>query len=486
MRRNKSILVLTAAALVLSFAGAGFAATKLKTIGRYTFVRVRGNVPTPDVMKTLFDRYAGDIKYGFDLAGSGDLALPFLDQLKNAQFESKQLAVGDRVVWMLFRSQDKVKVARDVEWAGTKPLDVYSIKIIKDFKSYEFLMPRPCGNIALYKTSDLNPVPICNISVNPGKCNVNDPITVDVGATQYAKSMDVDVFDATGAKVAAKTLTPDSPKWQTSLAKPGDYTFKVRTYDFKGELAGSGCSAKAYVNYPPVCKLWTSCLPCEDYVGRPVVFDANGSTDPDGEIAKATFEITDASGRVIDTFVDTEKPFTFEKVFNKAGKYAVSLVVADEMGAVSAEPCRLEFEITQRRLFLLFEAGPLLAKGTYTMFLFARGGILYKLVPDTLDFILAVGVAPKLKGDPWRTFFLANAVLNLHAGPAFIGGGFGYSSQEQVGRKSGVDAVGQVGVDLFKGYRSAGSLFLEFRSPLGGDRSFDLHHKFALGFRYIF
>ena len=53
-----------------------------------------------------------------------------------------------------------------------------------------------------------------------------------------------------------------------------------------------------------------------------------------GDIAKATFEITDATGRVIDTFVDAEKPFTFEKIFQKAGTYAVTLVVADALGAV--------------------------------------------------------------------------------------------------------------------------------------------------------
>jgi hypothetical protein len=484
--RSRKVLILTVVSLAIICAGSAFAATKLTTIGRYTFVRVRGNVPTPDVMKTLFDRYSGDIKYGFDLAGSGDLYLPFMDQLKNAKFEEKQLAVGDRVVWMLFRNNGKVKVARDVEWAGKKPLDVFVFKVVRDFKEYEFLMPRPCGNIALSKVTDLIPVPVCNITVSPGKCNVNDPITVDMSPTKNAKSMEVDVFDATGTKVATKTLSADSPKWQTSLAKPGEYTFKARVYDLKGALAGSGCSAKTYVNFPPVCKLWTSCLPCEDYVGRPVVFDANGSTDPDGDIAKATFEITDATGRVIDTFVDTEKPFTFEKTFQKAGKYAVTLVVADALGAVSPEPCRLEFEITQRRFFLLLEAGPLLAKGTYTMFIFARGGFLYNIVPGSLDFILAAGVAPKLKGDPWKTFFLANALLNVHAGPAFVAGGLGYSSQEQSTRKSGLDAVGQVGVDLFERSRSTGSLFFEFRSPLGSNRSFDDHHKFALGFRYIF
>ena len=36
--------------------------TKLKSIGQYTFVRIRGEVPTQEVMKMLVDRYAADIK----------------------------------------------------------------------------------------------------------------------------------------------------------------------------------------------------------------------------------------------------------------------------------------------------------------------------------------------------------------------------------------------------------------------------------------
>jgi hypothetical protein len=203
-------------------------------------------------------------------------------------------------------------------------------------------------------------------------------------------------------------------------------------------------------------------------------------------VVKAAFEIIDATGKVVDTFLKTEKPFTWEKVFKKPGTYTVTVVVTDNMGAVSVDPCKVTFDVTQKKFFLLFEAGPLIAKGTYTAFLFSRGGFLYKIVPDTLDFTLSAGVSIRTKGDPWRTFFIANALLNLHAGPTFFGAGLGYTSKEQITRKGGVDAVGNVGVDLFNKYTSIGSLFLEFRSPIGSGRPFEDHHKFALGFRILF
>ena len=141
--RNKKIVLLAICILVLGTFSSLAATTKLKQIGRYTFVRIRGEVPTSEVMKTLLDMYTGDIKYGFDKAGYGDLYLPFIDQLKASAFTEKELPVGTKIMWMLFRSRGQVKVAEDIEWAGEKPLPVFSFIVKKDYKNYEFVMPTP-------------------------------------------------------------------------------------------------------------------------------------------------------------------------------------------------------------------------------------------------------------------------------------------------------------------------------------------------------
>ena len=93
---NKRIMSLLAVALiVLLVAAPGFSQTKkLKNIGLYTFVKVRGAVPTAEVMKTLFEKYAADIKTGFDLAGCPEVYEPFMEQLKSAEFKDTKLAVG--------------------------------------------------------------------------------------------------------------------------------------------------------------------------------------------------------------------------------------------------------------------------------------------------------------------------------------------------------------------------------------------------------
>ena len=489
--KNKKLVPILIVFILIAFAISSYAeVTKLKTIGRYTFARVKGNIPTPEAMKMVCDRYAPDIKLGFEMAGYGDLYLPFLDQMKAGQWGDTTLAVGDRMMWMLFRNQGKVKVTKEIEWAGKAPLEVFSIDVTRDYKIYHFIIPKPCGNIALRNIEDAPPpLAVCSLVVTPEKANLNDPITIDMSGTQNAKSMSVEVIDAQGNKVASQNLTPDSPKWQIKFDKPGEYIFKASALNLRDIVSDNACQARTYINFQPVCKLWTSCLPCEDYVGRPITFDASGSTDPDGEIVKTVFEITDSTGAVIDTFTKTDKPFLWEKIFLKAGLYAISVTVFDNAGAVSpaSDACRLSFEVTQKRLFWMLEAGPLLARGTYTTYGFLRGGVFYWLTPGRLSLVASAGGAFPTQGDPWKFMFMANLLANVHAGPVFFGAGLGYTSKEQNTRKSGMDWVTNIGVDVFNKWTSMGAIFFEFRGPLGGsDRSFDDHHKFALGFRFMF
>ena len=244
---------------------------------------------------------------------------------------------------------------------------------------------------------------------------------------------------------------------------------------------------ETYTNVPPVCKLWTSCLPCKDYVGRKIVFDASGSMDPDGEIVKVVFEITDAKGNVVDSFTKTDKPFLWEKTFQKAGVYTITATVFDNAGASSpaSDVCRVSFEVTKKPLLLVIEGGPLFVRKNST-YGFIMGGLFYWFKPDRVSLLGSVGGAIPFEGEPWKPILLVNALINFHLKPMFIGGGLGYSSKEQETRKSGLDLVGNIGVDVFNKWSSIGSIFFEFRSPLGGDRSFDEHYKMALGFRIVF
>jgi hypothetical protein len=112
-------------------------------------MNIREDLAAKDVMKVIVERYTQDIRSGFDLAGQSDLYVPFIDQVKQAAFVEKELAIGGKMMWMIFRSQGKVKIVQDLEWAGKGPLPVYSFAFVKGEKSYEVIMPKTCGNISL-------------------------------------------------------------------------------------------------------------------------------------------------------------------------------------------------------------------------------------------------------------------------------------------------------------------------------------------------
>ena len=495
MNMKKLVLYLLVALLVLITATSFAETKKLKRIGLYTFVEIKGQVPTAEVMKMLFDRYAEDIKTGFEMAGYPELYQPFMDQLKTTEFKDEKIAVGDKLMWMLFKSNGRVKVAQDIEWAGQEALDAFSIQVKKDWKIYDFVIPKPCGNIALRSIIQAIPPAVCSLVVVPERANLNDPVTVDMSGTQNAQSMSVEVFDAQGQKVASKALTPDSAKWQLKFDKSGEYTFKGAAVNVEGIPATNPCVSKAYINIPPVCKLWTSCLPCEDYVGRPVTFDASGSTDPDGQIVKVVFELLDANGNVIDTCVTTRKPFVWEKVFSTPGTYTITATAYDNDGAkaASTEQNRLTFEVTQRKFFWLVAGGPMMEAGskaapsvgsTYALGAFLRGGFLYWVEPAKWSFTLSAGGAMPFKGSPWSFSFLAEALFNGHFEKFYAGAGVGFSSKSQNLTKDGLDIVAQIGTNVLQSWNKSGSLFFEFRAPVG--RSFSRNNRFGAGFRMVF
>jgi len=475
--RSKKIVFFMIGIFIL-FSLSSYAETKkLKRIGVYTLVRIKGEIPVEEVMKTIIDKYTGDIKYGFDSAGYGELYLSFIEQIETASFEEKLLPIGDKWMWMLFRSRGRVKVAEDLEWAGKAPLPVFSFTVVKGYNHYEFIMPKPCGNIALRKVEEIIPDAICDIKVEPAKANLNDPISVDMSGSQEAKSMEVEVLDKEGTKIASQELTSDSPKWQTKFDKPGEYVFKGKAFNIKDKPSENPCEAKTYINFPPVSKVESSTA--EDYVGLPVTFDASGATDTDGEVVKIDFEITDEEGNLVDRLTDNEKPFAWEKIFEDEGVFAVTAIATDDFGAVS-EPARAEVTQRIKRLFFLVDVGPLVVFGGSTCWYGGgRLGLLYKITPGKLDLIVSGGWAFTNCCPPWMDFGMATALLNFYAGDGFyIGGGAGFSTEVRDAEGSKVEGIANIGYDVINRVKTKGSIFIEGRFL--GDS------KVMIGYRLLF
>lgn len=154
---NKKCVFLILGVFVLFCMGAQAETKKLREIGRYKLVNIQKDMTTEEIFQTLLDKFSADIQNGFNLAGYSNLSVPFIDQVKQSAYTEKELAVGDKMVWMLFRSGGKVKVIHDLEWAGNNPLSVYSFTVVNGNKHYEFIMPKACGNISLQRVEMASP-----------------------------------------------------------------------------------------------------------------------------------------------------------------------------------------------------------------------------------------------------------------------------------------------------------------------------------------
>ncbi|MCU0287295.1 MAG: hypothetical protein MUF15_12990 [Acidobacteria bacterium] len=475
----KKTLILIVALLVLLSSTTFAKPHQLKRVGIAPLMKC--GVKAPEDFKALLLKYEKEIEKGFTAAGSSSLYPDFMEQVKNGSIKIKEDVIpkGQQMQWMLFRAGKAVK---DVEWAAKKSLDVYMLTIQKDCKDYHFIVPKPCGNIAL--VGETNSVPVCGMVVTPEKAKVGETITVDLGSSKCATKMVVKVYHPEGTLVETQELTAGDTVWKPRLKGIGEFFFEAEVFNADGVVCQNMCKAKIeIVNTPPECALNVS--PTSTYTGKPVKMDAMGSKDVDGKIAKADFTIS-KNGAAADQKTVSAEPFVWDKIFKKSGKYTVSLQVADDYGAVSTNRCESSLEV-QKRLYGLAEAGPMLAKGTYSGYLFARVGLAYLIVPEKLSMLMSVGGALTLTGDPFKSHFLSNLLLLVHFNDFYVGGGIGYSSKvREPDWKAAFNVVANVGYDVYKSFNMKGSIFGELRIPVIKGVSFSEAHAFLLGFRLLF
>jgi len=329
---------------------------------------------------------------------------------------------------------------------------------------------------------------ICDIEVSPARANLNDPILLDMSGSKNAYSMEVEVFDKDGIKITSQTLTPENPKWETRFDEPGDYFFKGRAFSAKDKPSENICEARTYINAPPVSIL--EAKPRRVQVQKTITLDATYSNDPDGEILRVDFEITDREGNLVDRFTDNDMPFSWEKVFEYKGVYTVIAVSTDDFGAMS-EPAMVEVvarKVGKKKLFLVLDAGAVAARGqgTYMPFPAGRLGIGYELLPGTLDIIIAGGGAYSNLSAPWKSFYNGSLLLNFHLGPFSIGAGAGVTTRDiETLPKSYGEAVANIGINMFSISKTTISILFEAAGPVL-NLSLEDHYKVMAGFRFKF
>jgi hypothetical protein len=143
----------------------------------------------------------------------------------------------------------------------------------------------------------------------------------------------------------------------------------------------------------------------------------------------------------------------------------------------------------KKRLSFLLDTTALAARGegtSYSMYITGRLGIVYQILPGTLDIIISGGGAYTTESAPWKSFYNGSLLLNLHLGPVFIGAGAGVTTNhKETLSKSYGEAIANIGIDMFSIRRTKFSILFEAAGPVT-DLSFKDHHKLMVGFRLTF
>jgi len=445
-----------------------------------------------DEFKALVEKYADRIKEGFEKADAASIYPAFMEQVKSGTIEERIIPMGQQVQWMLFYSEKQTKVVKDVQWSGKKTVNAYAVTVELDCKKYDIIVPRVCGNVSLVQ--EFNKYAACDIKVTPAEVHVGEPVTVDMSGSKCATAYEISVLFE-GKEVVFKKLEGGETTWKPSFKVPGNYNFVAKALNPDGVVSQNDCKASTRViNTPPTCDLKVS--PTSGYTGDNFTFDATGSSDKDGQVVKADFAIANKKGGEPENLPVSTSPLKLDKIIKKSGIYTVSVKVTDDLGAESTNSCVSGPIEVQKKLYFLAEAGPMVAKGTYTGYVFGRLGLCYLIVPEKLSFILSGGYAVKLGGVAFKNHFLSNLLLNVHFNKFFVGGGFGFSTKVRnavyedgvlrVEWKSNIDIVGNVGYDVFKSFNKKGSIFGELRVPIKKGLEFKKDHEILLGFRLLF
>jgi len=523
LKKNAALAVVLLMILSIST----FAETKINQLNRFPLMDLPKEIESVNDLQLKVKEYADRIKQGFaeaqkdspytfymrqakdgktfEEADKVSLYGLFKDQVESGKKIEERIIKKDQLFeWMLYY-KNQTKVLRDVVWDGKEYLKAYVVTAYAYVitvsgenicKKFEFWIPTICGNVSLAKPTDVNAN--CMIKATPKKVEAGKLITVDMSGSDYADAYEITVLHE-GKQVRSQKLEGGKNIWETSFDKPGNYEFDAKAINNCGLASTNECKDSIQVtkdNIPPECALKVS--PKDGYCGDKFTFDASGSHDDDGEVVEANFTLTNNDSRKSESLEPPvrKRPFILEKVIKKSGHYTASAKVKDNLGAESKNTCEVSDIKVQKRLYFLVEAGPMVAKGTYTGYIFARVGLAYLIVPEKLSFIASGGYAINLGCDFFKSHFLSNFLLNVHFKKFFVGGGFGFSSKvrdavfedgkPRVEWKSNIDIVGNVGYDLFAPFNKKGSIFGEIRIPIKKGLEFKRNHAFLLGFRLLF
>ncbi len=141
--------VLSQVLIMLLFSACIAQAKPLAKLGDHPFYKP--TLTSTNDLSVMLMKKDKEVLKGLELAGYPELAVPLKEQYNEMDVKEMEYAPGESFKWMLFKPYGKgrVKVVKDLTWGGEKSFKGYEFAIESEGKSYTFVVPLICGNLAL-------------------------------------------------------------------------------------------------------------------------------------------------------------------------------------------------------------------------------------------------------------------------------------------------------------------------------------------------
>jgi len=439
--------------------------------------------------------------------------------------------IGGTMEWMALKTNGKPDTVKKIKWGGKAPFPAFAFSLEDGVNTYNFVIPKACGNIALASVTQ-KPLPDC--------------VTIDVQKDCDKKTMSVRASGASisGDQIARVEVTRGGskvvdlmPGQKFAYSGPmasGRYSFKaydkygrqVPICQNRGEIVVEDCPAPPPPPPPPAaasCKGTATAVKVKG--GYDVTLDASGSGTGASPAKTAAIEIIGPAGTAVpfmvqgkpQTSITMTTPFTTTVFLPKPvnGTYTVRAKVEAENPKAAGSSCETTFVIGE---VAAAEALPRwFADGT-----FGKQRRQYELEPAIGTGTIEPGFCDPLLGvkfGPMLWFNNGRASFAPAAGMAFMFGDLGdydYGDNEYNNVSFHLDATvnyhfspggGFIGTglswwDVFDGDHNTAAWLVNFGIPMGstgrvqfigegryffeGDDGLESNYLLWGGVRYLF
>lgn len=281
-----------------------------------------------DNLRSQFNANRADLETAIRHSGwEGDSADLFA-AVQNGKVDRVQVPVGEKLQWMAFRKNKQPTTTSNLVWAGKEPFDAWQFQFESNDKTYDFLVPVVCLNLALYEVGPASPPPSCDLSASVGaaECDQLSQISLN-GGTDGTK---LEITGVRGGSGSSGLSSAGGNRWTYAPSAAGSYEFTATATSAHGKTTTCSASATVAAADPCVtCKIDASYDADSRTVtvadgGSVGTLDVTGFTLPDGSSGDMSKLIAAGGDRWTYTHKKQRKPgsytWTFAARAERSGK----------------------------------------------------------------------------------------------------------------------------------------------------------------------